>query len=217
MTQPDIRPPLDELKTRIHVGCGPNALKPNWLNVDIRPFAGVDQVCDITQPWDGLTAVEYVYGEHFIEHLSLEQALAFLRHAAGAMIDGGRIRLSTPALEWVIATHFHPGEQSEPRMLAQTFGINRAFHGWGHRFLWSRAMLEKALGACGFQDIAFLGYGESDHETLRGIEEHGGYKVQNGFPSTWIVEGARRGDLVTDDAFLAAAEQEFTRYVRSGH
>lgn len=211
------RPPLETLKKRIHVGCGPKALKADWLNVDIRNFPGIDQVCDITQPWDGLTDVQYVYGEHFIEHLSMTQALDFFRHAHGAMAASGRIRLSTPALEWVIATHFNPAQTDDDKMIGQTFGINRAFHGWGHQFLWSRAMLQAALTASGFRDVTFHAYGESGDPFLTGIEEHGGYKVQHGFPSTWIVEAVNDPGAEENASFAEIVERDFVRYVRSGH
>lgn len=211
------RPPLEVLKKRIHVGCGPAALKAEWLNVDIRNFPGVDQVFDITQPWEGLGGVEYVYGEHFLEHLTLDQALAFLSRAHGAMVETGRIRLSTPALEWVIATHFDPAQTDANKMIAQTLGINRAFHGWGHKFLWSRIMLQTALQESGFRNVTFHKYGESDDKFLRGIEEHGGYKEQQGFPSTWIVEAMNDPDAKLDAAFREVAERDFVRYVRSGH
>ena len=32
---------------------------------------------DVTKPWP-FNGLEYVYGEHFLEHLSLEGAIAFL-------------------------------------------------------------------------------------------------------------------------------------------
>jgi predicted SAM-dependent methyltransferase len=52
----------------------------DWWNVDLRAFPGIDAVMDVTKPWpfDGW---EYVYGEHFLEHWSLEGAIAFINHA----------------------------------------------------------------------------------------------------------------------------------------
>lgn len=82
---------------RVHVGCGPDALIPGWHNTDLRPFPGIDSAMDATAPWpfSGLT---HVFGEHFIEHLAVDQALDFLVHAGNALAPGGRIRLSTPSL-----------------------------------------------------------------------------------------------------------------------
>lgn len=212
------RPAEAVLRTRVHVGCGPRALKRAWWNVDLRAFQGVDEVRDVSAPWIGYAAVEYVYGEHFIEHLRLDQAVRFLSNAHGAMRKNGRIRLSTPSLEWVLSTHFDVSDCDRARMLTNTYRINRAFHGWGHRFLWSRPMLEEALSAVGFADVRFYGYGESDDPSLRGLEEHGGYSVSNGLPSVWIAEAAKRsGAPERGDEFLAVAVREFQRFVDGGH
>lgn len=212
------RPAETVLRTRLHVGCGPKALKPAWWNVDLRAFQGVDEVRDVAAPWIGYPAVEYVYGEHFIEHLRIDQAVGFLANAHDIMREDGRIRLSTPSLEWVLSTHFNVAELDRSRMLANTYRVNRAFHGWGHRFLWSRPMLEEALSAVGFIDIKFYGYGESDDPFLRGIEEHGGYSVLQGLPSVWIVEAAKRSSVPARRAeFLETAVREFQRFVDGGH
>jgi hypothetical protein len=211
------RPPIEELRQRIHVGCGPKSLKSEWWNVDIRAFPGVDEVCDITQPWGDLSGVTHVYGEHFLEHLALGQALDFLTHARGALAQEGRLRLTTPSLEWVISTHFDPSGDDQ-QVIDQTYGVNRAFRGWGHQFLWSRPMLVKTLTALGYADIIFCTYGESDDPMLQGVEQHGGYTVAHGFPSVWIVE-ANKGIDGAEEAqeFRQTVREKFLRYVESGH
>src|SRR5580765_443447 len=93
---------------RLHVGCGPQNLMADWWNVDIRSFRGVDEVADLTVPWPW-TELDYVYGEHFLEHLDPDQAVAFLTQARACLRPGGRIRLSTPTLDWVSATQLRPG------------------------------------------------------------------------------------------------------------
>lgn len=214
---PPARPPIQELRRRVHVGSGPKALKPDWWNVDVRDFPGVDEVRDITQPWDGFSDVTHVYGEHFLEHLDPGPAIDFLVNARRAMTDDGRLRLTTPSVEWVVRTHFDPGGENK-RVFEQTFDLNRAFHGWGHRFLWSRPMLVEALIAVGYADVAFFSYGQSDDPRLCGVEQHGGYSVAQGFPSVWIVE-ARRGSERPDaiEAFRQAVHERFVRYVQAGH
>lgn len=185
--------------------------------MDIRAFPGVDEVRDLAEPWEGLDGVTHVYGEHFIEHLTLHQAVAFLEHARGVMAPEGRIRLSTPSLEWVHVTHFDPNRDAES-VLGQTFTFNRAFYGWGHRFLWSRPMIDKVLSAMGYVDVSYHAYGDSEDPVLKGQEQHGGYRVDGGFPSVWIVEAARGSATETDrDALLAEIEDKFAKYVASGH
>jgi predicted SAM-dependent methyltransferase len=201
--------------TRVHVGCGPKNLMQDWWNVDIRGFKGLDEVFDVTQPWPW-TDLEFVYGEHFLEHLNLEGAFKFLTSACRALRPGGRLRLSTPSLEWVLKTHF-TFESSNDSSVSQTLNLNRAFHGWGHQFLYSRAMLEQMLIACGFHTPSFHEYGISNTEALNGLEKHGGYRIAHDYPSVWIVEATPTVYRGTDEAFLARCHENFIRYVASGH
>ena len=98
----------------LHVGCGP-ALRSGALNSDLAspvaaagvdaPFVGVDGLAggrryflrhDATEPFplpDG--AVDYVYAEHFIEHVPRSGALAFLRDARRLLSRGGVLVAST--------------------------------------------------------------------------------------------------------------------------
>jgi predicted SAM-dependent methyltransferase len=202
---------------RLNVGCGPYHQKPGWYNIDVRPFPGTDEVRDATLPFSDLAPLEYVYCEHFIEHLSLDGALAFLRNCAAALAVGGRIRISTPALEWVLATHFDLTEGRENRIVDATLVTNRAFHGWGHQFLWSKPMLRAALTAVGFDQVAFCSYGESDDPALAGLEQHGDFQIDGGWPSVWIAEALRPGEIVADNEFVLRCEREYLCHVRDCH
>lgn len=205
---------------KVQVGCGPHNVLPNWWNVDIRAFKGVDGVMDVTKPWAWDSILSHVYGEHFLEHLSLDGAISFLGNAVKALRPGGKIRLSTPSLEWVLATHFDAGSNDGEKVVGQTFAVNRAFHGWGHQFLYSRPFLEKIILSAGFVDPQYFAYGESEDLELKNMERHGGFRMSGGFPSVWIVEARRScADEIpnTDDAFLERCKNEYTRYVSSGH
>lgn len=216
---PQRHPPEHEYGIkRVQVGCGPHNVMPEWWNVDIREFKGIDSVMDVTKswPWDGI--LDYVYGEHFLEHLELAGSISFLRSALLALRPGGKIRLSTPALEWVLATHFDLESKEDDKKIRQTFVINRAFHGWGHRFLYSRAFLKKIVTSVGFCSAEFFEYGQSGTPDLANLERHGGYCISGGLPSVWNIEATRPvGELVPDDVFLARCADEYVRYIASGH
>jgi O-antigen biosynthesis protein len=205
--------------TRINLGCGPKHILPDWWNVDIRPFPGVDQVFDATERWPFPEAsLEYVFGEHFIEHLDVEGAIRLLEEARRCLVPAGRIRLSTPSLEWVVSTHFPLGSQPDETRLDDTLRINRAFHGWGHQFLYSRPMLVHLLHGCGFADISFHEYGKSGVRVLTGLERHGKPSVQNGNPGVWIVEATPAGASAPSTKELREwVWTNLTRHVRSGH
>ncbi|WP_052001723.1 class I SAM-dependent methyltransferase [Lyngbya aestuarii] len=203
---------------RVQVGCGPHNILPDWWNVDIRPFPGIDQVMDVTQPWP-FEGLKYIYGEHFLEHLSLEGAVAFLNHSWNSLKPDGVIRLSTPSLEWVLSTHFNLSESNRDQRISSTFAMNRAFHGWGHQFLYSKEMLASLLENLGWQKIEFCEYGKSKHPQLSNLERHGKYTIAQGYPNVWIVE-ATRGNTRSESRILSykkLLDKSYLSYVRSGH
>ena len=201
----------------LQVGCGPKHLRPGWWNTDLRPFKGLDEAMDAVKPWRWSDLLDHVYAEHFLEHLELQDAVRFLQNAGRALRVGGHIRLSTPGLEWVMSSHYRFAEPEADQVI-DTLRTNRAFHGWGHRFLYSRGMLSWLFQGLNYDDIRFHSYGESDNPVFRGIEMHGKFRVMNGYPSVWIVEATRGArPIEPDPQMLALMQAEFLRQVKGGH
>jgi SAM-dependent methyltransferase len=182
-----------------------------WLNLDIQDLPGVDRVVDVSR---GLhfAEVEAVYAEHFLEHLDLDQAIAFLRDVHRCLRPGGVVRLSTPNLDWVWETHYSTAADPDLRRL-QGLRLNRAFHGWRHRFLWNRVLLGDALAACGFRDLAWCRYGESSRDVFRGLERHDTYEDRPDLPHVLIVEAEKGAfDPAALAHFNALLEREFLAF-----
>jgi hypothetical protein len=158
-----------------------------------------------------------IYAEHFLEHLTLAEALAFLRESRRALAAGGKIRLSTPNLVWIWWTHdvrLLADAPPEARAL-RTLEANRAFYGWQHRFLWSRELLEEALAACGFESIRFHRYGESDDPALAGLEQHETFVDTPEVPHVLVAEAsAGRFDGARFEAFYDQARRGFLDHLR---
>jgi hypothetical protein len=175
-------------------------------------------VLDAARPWRWEGTLDHVYAEHFLEHLDLEDAVRFLTHAGRALRVGGHIRLSTPSLEWVMRSHFRFAAPGSHAQIVDTLRTNRAFHGWGHRFLYSKGMLRWLFATMNYAEIRFCKYGESDVPAFRGIEMHGNYTVTDGYPSVWIVE-ATRGPAApaATPEMMALLRKEFLDQVRRGH
>src|SRR5262245_20546884 len=129
-------------RPRLHVGCGRSPL-PGWVNLDLQPLPGVDVVADVTKGLD-FRDCRAVFAEHFLEHLPVEGALDFLVEVHRALGPDGWLRLSTPNLEWLLATGYDRRFSPEGRMRA-ALAVNRGFYAWGHRFLWDRCLLTEAL------------------------------------------------------------------------
>ena len=173
---------------RLHIGAGRHRLE-GWINFDIQLIPGVDVVADV-QHGLLLTGAVAIYAEHFLEHLPIDAAVDFLLECHRALRPGGALRLSTPNLDWVWATHYRlHGSEEEKR----TGGIrlNRAFHGWRHRFLWNREILGRALTAAGFDDVAWCRYGQSARPDFQGLEGHDTYEDSPDLPHVIIAEAVK--------------------------
>lgn len=179
---------------KLHVGAGSFSL-PGWINVDNRGYPNIDYVLDVTQglPFRDL---DFVFAEHFIEHVRYDKALQFLRGCREALGEDGVIRLSTPNLDWVWRTQYHPDTwTSDAEKVRDCFGLNRGFRGWGHEFLYNFAALEATLHEAGFANVKQVTYGASEHEALRGLERHEQYTDSADLPHVIVVEawGRRSG------------------------
>ncbi|HEY3051910.1 MAG TPA: hypothetical protein VGK04_00815 [Thermoanaerobaculia bacterium] len=174
---------------RLHVGSGQVSLA-GWTNVDTVDWPGVDVILDVRQPWP-FCAVEFIFAEHFLEHLTLSEGLQFLVACRQSLREDGILRVSTPNLDWVWLTHYRPpAEMTDDEKFLGCLEINRAFHGWGHQFLYNMRMLELTLRAAGFRDIGPRSYGESPIPDLRNLERHERHHDLPGSPSVIIVEAS---------------------------
>ena len=194
----------DGASLRLHVGCGREAI-PGWVNIDQYPLPGVDRVLDVGEglPFENVQAV---YAEHFLEHLSLHEGLAFLRGCRRALAPDGTLRLSTPNLDWVMRTHYRHGSwASEDEAMQDCVAMNRAFHGWGHQFLYNRAMLSAALRSAGFDRVTFHRYGESDSPELAGLERHETWQDEPELPHVLIAEAS--GERAPEGTALSLFEE----------
>jgi predicted SAM-dependent methyltransferase len=202
---------------RIHVGCGPQNIFPDWWNVDIRSFQGIDTVMDVTQTWP-FQDIDFIYGEHFLEHLPLDGAINFLVSSGNSLKLGGKIRLTTPNLAWVIDSHFPVNDAPTHAKVNGTFDINRAFHGWGHQFLYSQEFLEYLLSELGYEQIVFFEYGKSDTPALSYLERHGKFRKRNNLSNLIIAEATRgKGEISFSQQLTKQIEVMFMRYYRGGH
>lgn len=165
---------------RINVGSSSSTLD-GWINVDLlRDPEGRCLRMDATRPWPfEAGSAEAVNSEHFIEHLSADEAAAYLAEAYRALRPGGVVRTSTPDLEAIsrallerkpedLATHRSHG------YAADTHGamVNNYVYDWGHRRLYDEETLALLLERAGFVEPRRPSFGESDHEALRGIDRH---------------------------------------------
>jgi len=186
-----LAPETAERPTRLHIGAGQESL-PGWINIDNQGHPGVDQVLDVRRglPFSGVASI---YAEHFLEHLTLDEGLAFLKECRRVLAPDGVLRLSTPNLDWVMLTHYRGPTAAEADAQVDCLRLNRAFHAWGHQFLYNRAMLGAAVRSAGFASTALRPYGESERPELAGLERHQTWVDTPELPHVLIIEAWGRG------------------------
>jgi predicted SAM-dependent methyltransferase len=144
------------------------------VNVDLEAPAA-DLHADLRRPLpfdDGQAAL--IFCEHFIEHIRRDDALNFLRECRRVLRPGGRLRLSTPDLRWLVAQYvagnLDEWQDVDWRPATTCRLMNEGMRSWGHEFLYDREELLALLGEAGFDRIEAVAHRESRHPELAGLE-----------------------------------------------
>ncbi len=87
---------------KLHLGCGLHRLD-GWLNTDLSPRAPDVMRLDAARAFpfpDG--AFRRVYSEHMIHHMPFRSAETALSESFRVLVPGGKIRVSTPDLAFLV-------------------------------------------------------------------------------------------------------------------
>jgi predicted SAM-dependent methyltransferase len=169
---------------KLQLGSGDHSL-PGWLNAGYRPRGRDVPHIDVRDPFpveDG--SFDYVFAEHLIEHLTRHEGAMMLRECFRVLRRGGRIRLSTPSLEAVLALGTDSPDATQrayaemsatryqlgPNGTALAVILNNMMRSWGHKFVYDRSTLEAALLDAGFTQLSWHALGQSEDAELRGLE-----------------------------------------------
>ena len=168
----------------IHTGCA-RRLEPGWLNTDRNPIreeggreAELGRLSlvngelyffryDSTEPYPIADAsFEWAYSEHFIEHLTLDEGVAWLTEIRRLLRPGGLVRVSTPHLGRYVGAYVDkadPFYEENRQVLAglrrfkeqdvpdrRAWMVNNIFYNWRHRWIYDFDELKHALVSAGF-------------------------------------------------------------------
>lgn len=163
----------DSLK--LNVGCG-SVKFPGWINIDIEP--GADLVVDLRNglPLKNNTA-DFIYNEHFIEHLNHEDGEKAVKEFYRVLKAGGVLRIATPELDYIIDKYMDDWNDQDwlswpVHEYIKTRGqmINIAMREWGHEYLYNEEDLTNLLKKVGFQKITRQKLKKSDYPELSNRE-----------------------------------------------
>jgi len=168
---------------KLHIGCGENVL-PEWLNTDYYPKNRSIAHLDATKQYPFLDGTfDYVFSEHVIEHITFADGLSMLEQCNRVLKSGGKIRLSTPNLRFLVDLYSEKKSELQERYIqwasdqfikngiySDTMVINNFFRRWGHAFIYDEKTLRFALEASGFVDVHSCRINESVDIALRNLE-----------------------------------------------
>ncbi|BAQ63724.1 methyltransferase domain-containing protein [Geminocystis sp. NIES-3709] len=173
----------------IHCGSGLN-LHTGWLNTDYLQigdqFGNTSNIGNLivvaenqyylqhdqTQPIPIEDSVfDYAFSEHFIEHITIEQAIQWLKEIRRILKIGGVLRLSTPDLYLYVSGYLDNtqsfykqhcdnlskmGFKNPPQRKA--WMMNQIFRFWGHQWIYDFDEIKTIAVAAGFKTQDVLKY-----------------------------------------------------------
>jgi len=199
IVKPKIRD-INMVHDKLHIGCGENYLKNNWLNVDLNPTPSKEILNGAQYKSLNLITrfsfvnIKYIYSEHFIEHLDNNQGIQLIKNCFNSLIDGGVCRVATFDLDILVDTCRSDNKDwaidycvDDLKLLGhvKTRGqlLNDTFYNWEHKYVYNKEDLSNVFEMSGFKNIKYCQINESDHPDLKNLETR--------INSTLIIEGTK--------------------------
>ena len=190
---------------KLHLGCK-KAILEGWLNTDMFPEKNIVYL-NVKKPFPfNSNTFDYIFCEHLIEHLECEEGIRFLGECFRSLKPGGKIRIATPDLRFLVELKNPEKTDLQKRYIAwsmksflpdiaihqDAFVINNFFRDWGHKFIYDFVTLQQEMQGAGFRHITRCGIGQSENVNLRNLESHG-KEISHEFNAleTFVVEGTK--------------------------
>jgi predicted SAM-dependent methyltransferase len=165
----------------LNVGCGTD-YKKGWVNIDNNSDNNIKELdvnWDLRNPLPyKANSVDYIFNEHLIEHLTVEEARVVIKDLMRVLKPGGVLRIAMPNLEEVVDQYKKLPISKDPTIKrfkltyikTKAERINIAFRDWGHKWLYDPEELTRRLKEAGCKNITQCKFGRSKHSALRGLE-----------------------------------------------
>lgn len=166
---------------KLHIGCGTD-YKDGWVNIDNNSDNNIERLdlnWDLRHPLPFKDdSVDFIFNEHFIEHLTVEEGQSAIKDFMRILKSGGVLRMATPDLEVTVDKYLSLPLDKDTTI--ETFHlefiktraerINVAFRWWGHQWLYDWEEITRRLREAGCEKYVRCKIGDSQHEELQGLE-----------------------------------------------
>jgi predicted SAM-dependent methyltransferase len=166
---------------KLNVGCGTD-YKEGWINIDNNSDNNIEKLdlnWDMRKPLPFKDkSVDYIFNEHFFEHLTPEEGQVVMKDLKRILKPGGIMRIAMPDLEGVIYNYLNVPLSEDPVIKEFDLGfvrtraewMNISLRWWGHKWLYDWEELERRLRDAGFTEMRRAKLRKSAHPELRGLE-----------------------------------------------
>lgn len=166
---------------KLNIGCGTD-YKEGWINIDNNSdhnISKLDLNWDLRNPLPFAdNSVDFIFNEHFIEHLTVEEAQRVIKDMMRTLKPGGVMRIAMPDLESVVDHYLHVPLNKDKVIKDHHLGfvktraewMNMSFRWWGHRWLYDMEELERRVREAGFDNISRCKLRKSKYPELRNLE-----------------------------------------------
>lgn len=176
---------LNSKVIKLHIGCG-MLYKKGWVNIDNNSDRNIKKLDINYDLRRGIpvydNSVDYIYNEHFIEHLNYDDGLYFLQECYRVLKPGGVIRIACPDLDQIINSYLDPNwreriwvttnncQEIESRCRMFSFCVTQI--PWGHKYVYNKEELRRRLNDAGFKnDKTYeVSHGKSDYSELCNLD-----------------------------------------------
>jgi predicted SAM-dependent methyltransferase len=190
---------------KLNIGCGTNLLE-GWLNTEYEAiFPPGALYLDATRPFPlPCASFDFIFSEHMIEHVPLAGAVSMLCECERVLKPGGRIRIATPRLEFMLELLIAPADEhrryadahyealtEEPGVRTPARIMNDYHRMWGHQFVYDEPTLRLLMERAGFVNLRLEAVGESSEPNFRTIENVGRLPEGMLALTTLVLEGEK--------------------------
>lgn len=173
--------PMQKGPIKLNVGCGTD-YKKGWINIDNNSDDNIEKLdlnWDLRNPlpYDD-DSVDFIFNEHFIEHLTVEEGQAAIRDFMRVLKPGGIMRIATPDLEVTVDKYVNVPIEKDPvikkykmdYIKTRAERINIGFRAWGHKWIYDYEELERRLKEAGCKNIKRQKLRQSSSKDLENLE-----------------------------------------------